>query len=158
MAKRLTGMSIADLRAEISRRQKALPKLRRQRARLAKELAAIDRKIASLAGRGAAPAPKAPTRRRKQMKNTKSLPDYIRQVLAGAKDGLRIKDIEAAVKKAGYRTASPHFYGAVATALRERSDFVRAGRGVYKLKGGAGAKAAAKKGRKRAKKAKAKQA
>ena len=150
MAKTRSDMSISDLQAEIKRRQKQLPKLRAQRKKLAQQIDSLDRKIAALAGtpkRGARrAAPK--TARRKG----KALPDYIRDVLAKSAKPMRVKEIEAAVRKAGYQTQSKDFYGTVATAVREGKDFQKVSRGVYKLWGkpaGRAAKKAAKASRKK---------
>ena len=66
-------------------------------------------------------------------KNVKPLIEYIKDVLAKAKDGMRVKDAMAAVQKAGYKTHSRDFYGLVATALRD-GPFLKVSRGVYRLK------------------------
>lgn len=157
MAKRLSTMTIAELRAEINRRRKGLPKLRQERAKLVKQLAAVDRKIATLAGEAGAPvararAPKArkpapePVGKRRLPKNTKPLVEYAADVLAKAKGGMRVKDVMVAVKEAGYKTGSKDFYGLVAAALQDKR-FGKVGRGVYALKA---QKTAAKRGRKKA--------
>ena len=160
MAKRLSTMTLAELRAEINRRQKGLPRLRKQRAKLTKQLDAIDRKIAALAGEPSAPraparaptAPKAqkpapePAGKRRLPRNVKSLVEYAADVLAKAKDGMRVKDVMVAVKKAGYKTNSKSFYGLVAAALQDNR-FGKLGRGVYTLKAET---KAAKRGRKKA--------
>ena len=150
MAKRLSTMTLAELRAEINRRQQGLPKLRKERAKLTKQLGAIDRKIAALVGEPSAPAraPKAPkpAEERRLPRNAKSLIECAADVLAKAKDGMRVKDVMAAVKKAGYKTNSKSFYGLVAAALQDNR-FGKLGRGVYTLKG---QKKAAKRGRKKA--------
>jgi len=69
--------------------------------------------------------------------------------VAEAEDGMRVKDIMAAVRKAGYKTNSKDFYGVVATAVRE-GGFQKLSRGVYTLR--APKKPARKAARKTAKK------
>jgi len=65
-------------------------------------------------------------------KNTKPLVDFVAGVLAGSK-GMRVKEVAAAVKKAGYKTNSKDFYGIVATTLRDKK-FAKVSRGVYTVK------------------------
>lgn len=135
-------MTIAKLKREIAARERQVERLLAQRGKVAKQLADVDRQIEALGGEVPA-AKKRPGRKpskgaakprtRRLPKNVKSLPEYVRDVLAGAKDGMRVKEVEAAVRKAGYKTFSKDFYGSVATALRE-GPFQKVSRGVYKLK------------------------
>ena len=62
-----------------------------------------------------------------------SLVVFIRDLLSGAKDGMRAKDIATGVTKSGYKTKSKDFYGIVAAALRDPKNFKRLARGVYTL-------------------------
>ena len=146
-------MTIAQLRAELAAREAQLEKLQARREDLVKQLAEVDRDIAALDGggrRGPKPvAAKAPRASRRTLpKNVKPLIEYVREALAEAKDGMRVRDIMAAVQKAGYKTNSKDFYGVVATAVRE-GGFQKLSRGVYKLE------AARKPARKKATKTKA---
>ena len=52
--------------------------------------------------------------------------------LGKASDGMRVKEVVGAVKKAGYKSLSKDFYGIVATTLRNKK-FKRIKRGLYKL-------------------------
>ena len=54
-------------------------------------------------------------------------------VLGAKKGGMRIKEVVAAVKKAGYKTKSKDFRGIVSATLRTPK-FKRIKRGVYTLK------------------------
>jgi hypothetical protein len=45
---------------------------------------------------------------------------------------MRVKNVMAAVKKAGYKSLSKDFYGIVAATLRDDKRFVKISRGVYK--------------------------
>lgn len=142
MAKQKSEMSIAELEAEIERKMRELPKLHKQRTELQKQLDDLDSRIEALEGR----PPQRKTARRKATgrrpgrprgrSSGKALVDYIKDVLADVPEGMRIKDVAEAVKKAGYRSASKDFYSIVATALRESDAIQKIGRGVYKLKGG----------------------
>ena len=64
----------------------------------------------------------------------KPLIGYVQDVLAKAKDGMRVKEVMAAVQQAGYKSAAKDFYGIVATAIRE-GGFEKVSRGIYRLKG-----------------------
>ena len=76
----------------------------------------------------------------------KSLVECIRDVLAKAAGGMRVKDIMTAVQAAGYESGAKDFYNLVAAAVRG-DGFEKLGRGVYRLKA-AGEPAAGKKTRK----------
>jgi hypothetical protein len=152
MAKQLSKMTIPQLRAEIARRQTGFPKLQKKRAQLLKAIGTLDRQIAALGGRVEKPAkPKGrpPKAAKSKASSGKSLVQCIKDLLAGSKGGIRIKDIVVAVQKSGYKSAAKDFYGLVAAVVRG-DEFEKLGRGVYKLKTG---KVAVKKARKAAKKA-----
>lgn len=135
MARRMTDLSIQELQAEIEKRQQQLPRLQRQRKQLAKRMADLDKQIAALSGRPRRKSSRSKAGTAQRRRTGKALPECIRDVLARSRKPMRVKDVEAAVRKAGYRTQSKDFYGAVATALREGKDFQKVNRGVYKLKG-----------------------
>jgi hypothetical protein len=126
--------------------------LRRQRKKLAKQIGSLDRQIAALAGKPGRAARRPAARASRPRARGKALPDYIRDVLAKSKKGMRVKEIEAAVRKAGYRTKSKDFYGAVAAAVREGRDFQKVSRGVYKLRGKPAGRRTAKKAAKASRK------
>ena len=151
MARQIPRMTVAQLRAEIARRQMGLPKLQKKRAKLLRTIGALDRQIAALGGLAERPAKRKgrPAKATKAAKRTKvakraassgkSLGQSIKDVLGGSRGGMRVKNIVAAVLRAGYKTAAKDFYNMVAAALRG-DGFKRLGRGVYKLKGGKVAK------------------
>ena len=151
----LANASIEELRMELIKRQKQLPRLEQQRAKLLKKLAEIDKRIAALnASTGKttnSASAKIPAAR---AVNPRPLTSYIVDALNDAKEGMRITDIAEAVSKAGYVSNSKDFYSVVAMALRN-DKFVKTSRGVYSLKGEAGQtnrktkKAKSKKSRKR---------
>lgn len=160
MAKRLSKMTIPQLRAEIARRQGGLPKLQKKRAKLIKAVGKLDRQIVALGGQVEQPAkPKGrPTKAPKSQASTsKSLAQSIRDVLGKSKGGMRIKDIVVAVQEAGYKTEAKDFYNLVAAAVRG-DEFKKLGRGIYKFKTGKAAVKKAKKVSKKGPKAGAKKA
>ena len=154
--------SIAELQKELAAKESQLAKLQAQRKKLIASLEAVDRQISSLAS-GVVAGPNRRRKARKKVakkaarkgrkvarkvvrkaakkakraagRTDKSLVEFIRQILAKAGDGMRAKDITAAVLKAGYPTKSKDFYGIVAATLRDKKNFSRLGRGVYKLAG-----------------------
>ena len=141
MAKRLSKMTISQLRGEIARRQAVLPKLQKKRTLLLKEFGKIDRQIKALAGQAAQPAKrkgrslKVATAKASAASTGKSLVQCIRDVLGGSKAGMRVKDIVPAVEKAGYKSAAKDFYNLVAAAVRG-DEFTKLGRGIYTFKAG----------------------
>ena len=133
--------SIEQLRDELRAKEKQLKKIRAKRAKLAKELAAVDRRIAALSGE-AAPAravqrqagKKTKKVRRARLRATgKPLVAYMKEALAKSKSGLSIKDLVKAVSAAGYQSHSKDFYGIVAKTVLQTDGFKRVKRGVYKL-------------------------
>jgi len=142
MPKRVT---IGQLRKQLVAQERKLGKLVARRKQLLGQIADIDAEIALLSGgaprgggrgrRGATPSARTALTGwgRRLPKNTKPLIEYAKDVLAGAPNGMRVKEVEAAIRKAGYQTFSQDFYGIVATTLRE-GPFDKVGRGVYKLK------------------------
>ena len=59
--------------------------------------------------------------------------EFIVDVLKKAGQGMRVKDVMAAVTEAGYVSSSKDFYGIVAAALRDDKRFRKLSRGVYTL-------------------------
>jgi hypothetical protein len=128
--------TIAQLRRELRAKERALGRLVSRRKKLAARLAVLDRRIASLGGANPATGTgaggrRSKGRRRRKRATGKPLVKYIRAALARAKGGMRAKDVMRAVVKAGYPTCSKDFYGIVAAALRDTSQFKRLKRGIY---------------------------
>jgi hypothetical protein len=148
--------TIAELRKELTAKERQLSKLRIHRKTLAARLGAVDRQISTLAGespqrvRGKKAGQRAGKRGKKATRKVrtakkgkaagkratrKPLVHYIQKVLGKTKKGMRVKDMVQAVIDAGYHTTSKHFYRAVASQLRKRKNFRRVSRGMYKLAG-----------------------
>ena len=124
-----SNMSIRQLEQLLHGRKAALRKLESQRAQVARRLAVLDRRIQSLGGASAGGA--GPGRR---ARNEKSLPDMIDAVLSRNGKPMRVRDIAAAVRNAGYRSNSPQFPSIVNQALIKDKRFASVERGVYQLK------------------------
>lgn len=130
----LAKASIAELHAEIRRRQSGLGRLQRQRQKLMTKLASVEREIAArdgdlgsvrLAGRGRAGG-------RKRPRNDSNLVEALKKVLSGKT--MSVTDVAGAVQKAGYRTTSPNFRTIVNQTLLKKTHFRRVGRGKYTAK------------------------
>ncbi|RMF81029.1 MAG: hypothetical protein D6744_07605 [Planctomycetota bacterium] len=131
----------------------AVRELQNQRSQLAEQIEALDNALAALGGvvpSGAA-APRRnvalPKKRRKVAGATKrtsasagrapaggSLRDHLTRVLKAASGSMRVKELEAAVLKAGYRSKSKNLGHSINKALAKMKGVKRVGRGLYKLK------------------------
>jgi len=150
MPRKAKSATISELRRQLAAKERKLATVLNRREKLVARLQAIDEEILAMGGE--VPTAKRKKRRKarkatKAAKTTKAtkgkarrkragrkpVGDYIAKVLAGAADGLRIKDIAPAVIKAGYKTRSKDFYGIIATAVRSDKRFKKIRRGVYAL-------------------------
>lgn len=132
-------LSVADLLAELNRRRRKLPRLKRLAARLEKKLAAAYAEIQSLGGAAnKAAAPKAaakPARKpRRRPRNKITLADAIVKVLAKDKPK-SVPQIAADVQKAGYRSSSKTFTTIIYQTVAKDGRVKKVGRGQYVLKG-----------------------
>ena len=130
----LSKVSLAALINELDRRMRKLDSLKAERD-------ALNKQIAELEGvTGRAPGRARPKRRRKPGRKPKAkwatrrpLSEYVKEALAQAPKGMRVKEIEKAVLAAGYPTKAASVYKPV-TKVLAKGDFKRLGRGVYGLK------------------------
>ncbi len=146
-------MSIAQLRRLLAAHENKLDKLQKQRTTLARRLSTVDAKIAELGGE--VPAAKPKRKKRKAAKKAakkkvakkkatkkktaskpatgKTLLAYLKAAIAKSKKGMRVTDAAKAVVKAGYKTKAKDFYGIVAATMRDKKNFKKIKRGVYKV-------------------------
>ena len=131
---RLSAMTIADLRQEIERRQKLLPKLIAQRDALSREIAELQGLGAPEAWKAAKPeaAPKK-TRGRRRAKNKVGLADALAGFLKG-KAKVTIGEAMEGVLAAGYKSNARDFRSVVNNMLLTDKRFKKVGRGVFTLK------------------------
>ena len=131
---RLSTMTIADLRQEIERRQKLLPKLIAQRDALSREIAELQG-LAAPEARQAAKSEAAPkkTRKRRRAKNKVGLADALAGFLKG-KAKVTIGEAMEGVLSAGYKTTSSDFRNVVNNMLLTDKRFKKVTRGVFALK------------------------
>ena len=141
--------TINELQRELEMKRRRLEKLQSRRDSLTGKLEKVDSDIARLVGGGkpGRPPKKQAARRGRPPKaakiakprptrtraSGKPLNEYMREILAKAPKGMRVKELAAAVESAGYRSASKDFYGIVAKTLLEDRRFKRLSRGVYTL-------------------------
>lgn len=136
----LASLSLADLQAELDRRQAAAGKFAARRDKLVADLAAIDRELAAL-GAAAPTGKRGPGRpkgsgkgsrgpRGPMPKNDITLPDAI---AAAMEVRAVVSPQEAAeyVLKNGYKTNAKNFGMIVSNALAKDPRFKRIGRGQY---------------------------
>lgn len=125
-------MSVADLQAEINRRQRAVGKLVKQRNRLVSKLTRLERQIADAGGDVGARRGGAVSGRRRP-KNEHNLSESLHALLKGKT--MSVTDATAKVQAAGYKTTSPSFRTIVNQTLINHSNlFKRVGRGQYTSK------------------------
>ena len=131
---KLSTMSIADLRQEIERRRKLLPKLIAQRDALSQEITELQSLATPEARKAAKPeaAPKK-TRRRHRAKNKVGLAEVMATVLKG-KAKVTIGEAMEGVLAAGYKSKSRDFRGVVNNMLLKDNRFKNVARGVFTLK------------------------
>jgi chorismate mutase len=127
-------LNIADLRQEIERRQKLLPKLIAQRDALSQEITELQSLATPEARKAAKPeaAPKK-TRRRHRAKNKVGLAEVLATVLKG-KAKVTIGEAMEGVLAAGYKSKSRDFRGVVNNMLLKDNRFKNVARGVFTLK------------------------
>ncbi len=131
----LNRLSVADLQAEISRRERTVSKLVRQRNRLLTKLNKLERQIADaggeVAGRRGGRGGAVSGRRR--ARNEQSLADSLQALLKGKT--MTVTEAAEKVQEAGYKTTSPSFRTIVnQTLINHSSLFKRVGRGQYTSK------------------------
>jgi hypothetical protein len=121
------GLSVADLRRELRRRERDVGVLMRQRERALERVKMLDAQIADLGG-----SVNGGLHVRKRPKNDMNLVDSLRKVLDGKT--MSVTDVSEAVQKAGYQTTSPSFRTIVNQTLINSGKFKRVERGKYTAK------------------------
>lgn len=131
--KSILSLTIADLQNLLRAKKDEIPRLKKQRRRLAKELAVVDRELSQLSGRARVGRPKGSGLRGRRPKNAKSLVETIHMVLAG-KGPMKVGDILDSVRRAGYKSKSANFRGIINQTLIKEKKFGSVGRGTYALR------------------------
>lgn len=117
-------MSTTELRAELTRRSRAVGALQRKRARLAEQLAVLDAELAGMGG-----AITDSTGRRRRARNDTNLADKLAEVLKGKT--MSVTEAAGAVQQAGYVTTAANFRVIVNQTLIRDKRFKKVSRGQY---------------------------
>lgn len=127
---KLSNLSIAELKQEIERRQKLLPKLIAQRDALNREIEALqDMKAENSAAAVLEPA----KRPRHRGQNKASLADLLAQVMQDTKK-VTVAEAMQGVLDVGYKTKSKNFRSVVNNMLLTDKRFKKVGRGEFVLR------------------------
>jgi hypothetical protein len=128
----LSRLSVENLKRLIDDRERDLKRLLKQRAKLEKQLRAIDRMIATVAGDGVVGQARGMGSGRRR--NSETLPAVIARVLEKAGQPMKVGDIAQQVERAGYQSSSANFRGIVNQALVKDKRFISPARGLYSVK------------------------
>ncbi|MEI7836275.1 MAG: hypothetical protein WCK05_07665 [Planctomycetota bacterium] len=137
----LANLTMKQLAAELTRRQKALPALLEKKATLEKQVAVLDGQIADLSGEAAhagtiAKKAKGLAGKRKASGTPPregSLKWHLVKALVGTK-GLGIGEAVAAVAASGYKSQSKDFRLLVNQTLLNEPEFRKVRRGIFTVK------------------------
>lgn len=135
---KLAKLTTEQLKKELARRTKVLPRLLKKRAKLEKIVAAIDSLIAAHGGeavsKGRGGRKKAGAKKKggKRPPREGSLKAVLMMALAGKK-GVGVAEAVKAVLAAGYKSESKDFRLLVNQTLLTNGEFRKVGRGLYTL-------------------------
>lgn len=131
---KLANVPLAELRKEIERRQKLLPKLIAQRDALTLQIAELQHAEATLVGEPAGRDTPVRSRRQAQTANNKaSLAEVLATFMRG-KSKVTVGEATEGALAAGYRTQSKSFRSVVNQMLLKSPRFKNVGRGEFALK------------------------
>lgn len=127
--KKLDTLSLSELQNLISERKSRVSTLKKERAKLLKKLAAVEKEIERAGGDVGGGGRVRGVRPRNEM----SLADAIDSVLKSGKP-MRVPDIADAVMASGYKSSSPKFTAIVNQTLIKDKRFHAVERGIYSKK------------------------
>ena len=125
----LKVVSIAELKRELAKREKALERLEARRKKLATELRKVEADIAQMKGEGKEGLEPTVGGQRE----TGTLRQAVAAVLAGTREALGPKDIARRLPDVGYVSRSKSLPVMVGQMLSGLSEFRRVARGKYRL-------------------------
>jgi hypothetical protein len=131
MPRGLARLTIAQIHAEIRRRERSVVPLERRRATLLGRIARLDDQIRAAGGSPNGRAGRRAGGGRRRPRNEMTLSEALAKALRGKT--VSVTDAAAAVQRAGYRTNSSNFRTQVNIALI-KGPFKRMGRGQYTAK------------------------
>lgn len=126
----MKSMSVAELAAELRRRQSGGKGLLRKRAKLMEKVAAIDAQLAALGLKASGGASGGGMIGRTRPQNSQSLVEALAKLLKGKTMG--VTEAAEAVVKAGYNTNAANFRTIVnQTLIKHKTVFKKVERGQY---------------------------
>lgn len=135
----LTSMTTNALEAELARRQRRLPALKRQHASLLSKLEALEAEMAEIDGGMVASRGRRKSAGRpvgsgggKRHRNAMNLEDALASTLKGKT--MSVTEATEAVKKGGYKTTAANFRTIVNATLLKSSKIKKVARGQYTAK------------------------
>ena len=134
----LSGMSTTALAAELARRQRRLPMLKRQQADLLRKLADVEAQIEAIGGDTGATSGRKAGRPvgsgvgRKRPRNAMNLEDALVKTLKGKT--MSVTEVTSAVKAGGYKTTAANFRTIVNATLLKSKKIKKVSRGQYTAK------------------------
>jgi hypothetical protein len=130
MAKSVGVMSVAELEQILEDRKTKAIELGKRREQLQKELDEIDQQILEVMGDH-----RVVRRRRRRLKNEKSLRSHVLELLGKSKKGFSMADLTTKILAAGYKSSSSNFRNVLYQCLynTEGVTFDQA-TGCYKMK------------------------
>ena len=140
----LSGMSTTALAAELARRERRLPMLKRQQADLLRKLDEVEAQIDAIGGfGGGAKAGRKSSGRpagrpvgsgvgRKRPRNAMNLEDALAKTLKGKT--MSVTEVTSAVKAGGYKTTAANFRTIVNATLLKSKKIKKVSRGQYTAK------------------------
>lgn len=108
MARAASDFSLAELERILDERKSQAHELGKRRDQLNKELAKIEAELQGIVGTKRKGARKG-VRSGKRVKNERSLREVLFDILAKAKKGCTLADLEVKVPEAGYKSSSKNF-------------------------------------------------
>jgi hypothetical protein len=111
-------LTVAQLENMLQKRKLKLEGLQKQRDRLRKQLAVLEKQIVAVGGdlHGAI------KKRRRRPKNTKTLLATVTETLTKHKHGLGLRDLATKILESGYKTSSTNFHNTLYQVLYHNSD------------------------------------
>lgn len=132
---KLANVPLAELKKEIERRQKLLPKLIAQRDALAKQIAELERMETALVGEPSVRSRATAGHRKlhRSASNKASLAEVLATFMKG-REKVTVGEATEGAMAAGYRTTSRSFRSVVNQMLLKSPRFRSVGRGEFALK------------------------
>ncbi len=128
------NISVAELERILLSRKQQLEELQQRKAILLAELGRVDEEIASMQGARRTLTDSVSVRTNKPI-NSKSLREYVLEILGRSRRGMSLSDLSAKVLAAGYRTESHNFRNVLYQCLYNTKDIYHDdATGTYRLR------------------------